>query len=1193
MTRFCRNCRLDFDDVNRDACPTCGTQLVVKNKSLFEGRYRVNRMLDMTSLSQVYLASDEEMENRPVAIKLIFKYDGTGDEDGKLTHREQQIASRVTHPNLVTTHDVGTTIAGEHYLVMEYVRGHTLAEVLRTEKRLDFTRTARIMLQVCDALKAMHAAGFVHKDLKPDNIILVDNGQQGKDFVKILDFGISQPLSPKDRHGSGDLQIMGTPAYMSPEQTSDRFVGIASDIYSAGAMMYEMLLGEPPFNWTEGPMVNAHRKYTPESLKLQGLADLPVAMDDLVLQMLSKDVAMRPENFEEVMAQIEQVLNPWRRPGKSTGLTGKFHVGTTVRLRKPVRFQTHPEDIKKIINTFPRKTGEKTAVWSVSGRQGVGKSFFMNNLADAVRQTFHMDTYTFSFLGGDYPIEVLRILVDGLLKERELESVDLRSGLLSILKQTCIIHPEDLVQRIISLLLEPEKLLALKHLQANILENYIFATVYDLLDAYSRLTPVFLCFDDCHLYGEMFNRFIMFLQSKAVQSYLALAIVTIQNTPDNQINDEKKLSERIVAGMHHLMLRPLSETRMQTMLKEAFPLPLDPYLAQEIITRAEGYPGQAMEYCRYINSLQGFTDDNEKIGLANEDILKSVPPTLEEMYKKRLAILKDSTISGAGAMEVLKRIALAGPWVTKTVLSGILEVEGRLDLKAGINAFLKQLIRQDFLVSMRAEAHEKLQLSHPLLALVLKNNTLETPNPEMMMAIAYVLETTFQDRLPDYYETLAVLYEKAGYTTKAIQFHVLLARQSYTRLNFYNAVRHFRTARLLMQQKNMENTPKWRLVCRELGRVLKDMGNYKEALDAYGLTASPEQVKKATPNELKELMEITEVLLELREDKHVSIMLKSMIAQCDKTHAPLMSASCHLMQSRIHIWHGKPDKADRELETAQELLQGRKLTPVHWQLALRRIELDVWKNRFDKALNTIKKLMHGLDNSGYYAMQIEVLFFMGVAYIEKGNLDLAEDAFARGYRMSVKYEFKKGMSRHVLNLANVHLFKGNFERAEKEAKEAMKINKEEIGDPLIETSANLTLSYMCICQQKGDAEKYIQRAMQTSHEHKYLNGMGEATLNLAILRAFQGKWEESEAALQKAEEILRKTTTNGTKKLGNPEIDCLKGGILLHKGRTEDAISMFSQAFEGFLTLGRTMEAGRVRKTMDKLDKGVGNLTLL
>ena len=1191
MARFCRNCRLDFDgdDTATDVCPQCGTPLVFKCKSLFEGRYQIVRLLDMTALSQVYLASDEKMEGRSVVIKIMFKFDGNGNDDLDLSQREQQIASKVSHPNLVTIYDVGTTDAGKHYIIMEFINGYTLADVIKTEKRLGFARTAGIMLQVCDALNAIHKAGFVHKDLKPNNIILQELEAGRKDFVKLLDFGISQPLHPDKDMNKNKSQIMGTVAYMSPEQTRKNFVGILSDIYSAGIMMYEMLMGQSPFVDTDIAMIDAQRKYIPESLKLQGLADLPVAMDDLVLQMLSKDLDTRPENCEEIRTRIEHILNPWRNTGRNKNAEKKALTGKTIKLNKARNFKIHSGAIKKIMGTLPRKSGEKAAVWAVHGEQGVGKTVFMNDLADAVRKTDRMDTYVFPFLGGDYPIEVLRSLAEGILSKDDVKPVNLKSGLLTILKKTCIINPEDLVQRIVSLLQEPEKLLALDSLHAGILENYIFATIYDLLDAYSRLRPVLICLDDCHLYGEMFARFIKFMQTKAEQAYLSLAIVTIRET--NGALDDGAISEKGPSGIMRLGLKPLSVTRIKKFLRGILPLPPEPDLEKEIITKSNGYPGQVIEYCRYINSFKAFTEDGGMISIINNDVLKSVPPTIEEMYKRRLNVLRNGGSTGIKAIEILERVALAGPLVTKDLLSGILETEGRLDLKSGLDSLLSRLIREGYILSGYVDSQKEIRISHPMLGLVLKNSVLENPKPEMMVAIAYEIEKRFQKQLPDYYETLALLYKKAGYSSKAINFYTLLARQSNERLNLYNAAMHFQTARMLMKQDSMENSPRWRTVCRELGRTLKDMGKYTEALAAYSLPATPAQVQNASPDELKELLEITQVLLELREEKTVNTMLNALIRRCDDSHAPLMSASCHLMRARIHSWHGKTDKAGKELRAAQSGLKGHAVTPVHWQLALRHAELATRESRPGESIKVLERIITRLEQSGYYTMEIEALFFMGASYIQLGKLDLAEDAFSRGYRLSIRYAFKKGMARHILNLANVHIFKNDFELAKKEAVEAMDINSADIGDPLLETSANITLSYLHLCTRKmEDAERYIQASLFTSREHKYDRGIGEATLNQAILFAYQERWIESEAALKKAESILLGDRED-TKAFSKPEIECMKGKILQHKGKSAEAGAMFLRSFKGFLKMGRLMEAGMVRKILEESDKNVDILT--
>ncbi len=1196
MSKFCRHCRLDFEP-SMESCPQCGTPLTLKNDSIFQGRYRIVRLLTETSLSQIYMAKDEAMNDRFVVLKVLFKDDDDKDAPKTSTHREQQIAAKVSHPNLVTIYEIGLTDTGEHYLAMEYLQGYTLAEVIKLEGRMEFIKAATIMSQICDALGAIHKAGFIHKDLKPSNIMLVDYGRGGRDFVKLLDFGIAQPLHPTELDLQTIQGLAGTPSNMSPEQTRKPFVGIPSDIYSAGTVMYEMLTGRPPFERIHGSVVDAQRSYTPESMRLLGLADLPVAVDDLVLQMLSKSEEMRPANCNEVKVRIERALSPWRRPPDSLHAGDTSGTPVTIPILESMDFNVHPAELKRMVQTIPQQEGQQAAVWEVYGVSGIGKTRFMHNLERAVQDGTGMDTYIFPFLGGDYPLEVLRTLVSGLVDQKSPGLDDMRDALLDTLKKTPIIRPEELVRRITELLFDPEKLLMLQGLRANILENLIFATVYDLLDAYSRLRPVCLCFDDLDRYHDMFGRFIAFLQSKAAEAYVPISIITFHGLSDDDDNRPGKPPKKAVDGVRRVVLKPLPMNRMQSYLDTLFPKPLQPSARRKLAELSEGRPGIAVEYCRYITSTQGFTESNGKIGFVNEAMLNEVPPTIEAMYEKRLELMQKDGDTGIQAVELLQRIALAEPYITDTALSRILETEGRLDLQSGMARLLDYLVLRGYVMRGSKSNPGILRLAHPLSGTVLRHAAIRKPRVQMLMSVAYVMETSFTYNTPDYYKRLAFLYEQAGYISKAVDFHVLLGRQFYSDFAFAMAAEHFRTARGMMRKAGMTDTPKWRLVCRELGRTLADMGDYEEAIKAYDLEITPQQVNKATPNELSELFEITRLLVETRDEKRSALILRHMTRRCEQTQANLMASTCHLMNARMYNWHGHANKAEKELKKAQELLEGYEITPVHWELALSRAELEMYRLNYDFAAKILNKALNHLGAPGMYAMESRALFYLGAVYLDQGRLDQAEDVFGKGYNLSSKYGFRKGMARHRINLAAVQTFKGMFDAAEKGVMDALHLNEKGIGDPLMNASAYITLSYLyCLWGKPDEAERNIHLSIKVSRKYGYAKGKAISLMNRAILRGMQRRWEDAQRDLDEALDLFARMNDGkgaDLNPLDRPEVDYVKAGLLWHDGKKAAAMEMLDQAFTEFLDLNRKVEATRVRRTKERIDKGMGIFTLL
>jgi predicted Ser/Thr protein kinase len=209
------------------------------------GRFRIEREIGTGGMGTVYLATHLGLE-RPVAVKII-KREFAGDADvAERFLREARTMAKLRHQHAAMIFDAGNLPDGRHFIVMEFVEGETLSQVLAREGRFTPSRAVGIATQICDVLEEAHRLGIVHRDLKPSNILLGPRG------VCVLDFGVAKVLASSAEStatcaSTGSGQLIGTPRYMSPEQCLGQRVGARSDLYSLGVLLYEMLAGRPPF----------------------------------------------------------------------------------------------------------------------------------------------------------------------------------------------------------------------------------------------------------------------------------------------------------------------------------------------------------------------------------------------------------------------------------------------------------------------------------------------------------------------------------------------------------------------------------------------------------------------------------------------------------------------------------------------------------------------------------------------------------------------------------------------------------------------------------------------------------------------------------------------------------------------------------------------------------------------------------
>jgi serine/threonine protein kinase len=201
-------------------------------------RYRRLRLLANGGMAKVELARDTELD-RPVAIKRLAENLTTNEEYKQRFLREARLAARLSHPNIVAVYDAGAD-NGMPFIVMEYVEGETVSDLLRRRKRLEPAEAVALALQACLGLETAHQAGLVHRDIKPQNLLITTEGT-----LKIADFGIARSLDGTQVTEAGT--VLGTAGYLAPEQAAGEPVTAAADIYALGAVVYELLAGRPPY----------------------------------------------------------------------------------------------------------------------------------------------------------------------------------------------------------------------------------------------------------------------------------------------------------------------------------------------------------------------------------------------------------------------------------------------------------------------------------------------------------------------------------------------------------------------------------------------------------------------------------------------------------------------------------------------------------------------------------------------------------------------------------------------------------------------------------------------------------------------------------------------------------------------------------------------------------------------------------
>lgn len=337
--KHCPLCGRHYDD-EAQVCDTDRAILRVTEKkdpylgNLIKGRYKVLTKLGEGGMGTVYLAEQVSV-GRKVAIKVLLGNYASDDEFIGRFRREARLAASLNHRNIVVLYDFDQAADGSLFIVMEYLNGEKLSDIIRRNGPLDVARATRLGLQIAEGLNAAHVAGVIHRDIKPDNIMVAGTGNSEE--VKLMDFGIARlrdtgKASQITRAGL----IVGTPEYMAPEQVEGGDVSDKTDIYALGVVLYEMLTGNVPFKAaTPGAVLIKHLKERPLSLrKLR--RELPVAVERVVMQALEKEPQKRQHAMEDIVQQLQTAREQLReKPGSLERLGYALRKSENKKAEKP------------------------------------------------------------------------------------------------------------------------------------------------------------------------------------------------------------------------------------------------------------------------------------------------------------------------------------------------------------------------------------------------------------------------------------------------------------------------------------------------------------------------------------------------------------------------------------------------------------------------------------------------------------------------------------------------------------------------------------------------------------------------------------------------------------------------------------------------------------------------------------------
>ncbi|MBI4851329.1 MAG: serine/threonine protein kinase [Acidobacteria bacterium] len=396
--KYCPICKACYEDVD-DRCVRDRIFLI----EAFPGqrlvdKYRIDALIGQGGMGAVYRATHLELD-RVVALKVVLPDYVSSNETLERFRREARAAARLNHPSVITIYDFGVLENGRAYLAMELLNGRSLRDEIEKLGIISPKRSLDILKPVCEAVQAAHNAEVIHRDLKPDNIIL-ESSEMGQELIKVVDFGIAKlkEKSGKALSLTGPGLVMGTPHYMSPEQCKGEELDTRSDVYSLGVMLYEMLAGQVPFDApTPSAVIIQHAIDPPRRISLIR-RDIKPEIEEVIMKALTKSRHTRQQTVMQLYLELEKAV-AGAKPQNLFPSPELAKVPLPPLPPRPISKSITPRDIKALPNEESLRVSRKAETI-------LDNRILDNRIIEEPKENIDLGAPTTEFLSEDNPLSI-------------------------------------------------------------------------------------------------------------------------------------------------------------------------------------------------------------------------------------------------------------------------------------------------------------------------------------------------------------------------------------------------------------------------------------------------------------------------------------------------------------------------------------------------------------------------------------------------------------------------------------------------------------------------------------------------------------------------------------------------------------------------------------------------------------------
>jgi class 3 adenylate cyclase len=909
--KFCQECGHPL----RTSCGACGTDLPPQVKFCHEcgqrttaaaapqappgpsapepselagGRYQLRRLIGEGTSKRVHLAYDKSLA-REVALALI-KTEGLDDSRLVRVRREAQaMASLGDHPNIVTVHDIGEE-GQQLYIVSQYMQGGDLESRLQAAgetRRLPETDAVDIAMQLCRALRHAHERGVVHRDVKPGNIWLSDDGT-----AKLGDFGLAVSVDRTRLTQEG--MMVGTVAYMAPEQALGRPPGATSDLYALGATLYEMVTGRPPFLGDDAVSIISQHIHTPPVAPSWHNPAVPARLEELILQLLEKDPERRPRDAAGVLERLGHALSASAEGERPAEVE---HLNPLDRLASGV-FVGRDEALERLRAGVDQALSGHGSVLLLVGEPGIGKTRTSEELVTYARMRGAQALWGHCYEGDGAPaywpwMQIIRSYVHDcepktLLSEMGSGAADI-AAIVSEVRERLPGLPEPAQ-------LEPEEA-----------RFRLFDSITSFLKNASKQTPIVLVLDDLHWSDRPSLRLLEFL----AQDVAGSRILVIGTYRDVEVGRQHPLEQTLAElartqKSDRVLLRGLTDADVSRFLELSCGSTPPPALVEAVYRETEGNPFFVHEVVRLLQS-DGRLDDPHKVASWSVEI----PQGVRQVVGRRLDGLSEA------CNELLTVAAIIGREFELRVLAQAAERSEDEALE------LLEEAEDARIVGEVDGAPGSYRFSHALIRETLYDEVRTTRRVRMHRRIADVLEQRHAGRLEPHMAELAYHYCEAalgGDVDKAVGYAERAAELAQQALAFDEAANHFERALAALEAADSPDPKRRCELTIRCGDALFRAGlgdraerTFHRVLDLARELGSPLHFALAIFGYVRELVPANP------EPERYALLVEAIEGLGDDY--PILRARLEAFRAGRLVWMGDPDAAREAASRAFSMLR--------------------------------------------------------------------------------------------------------------------------------------------------------------------------------------------------------------------------------------------------------------------------------